>query len=211
MDRYKTTFQTYDKVTEVYQDKFMDMDLYNDTYDVFCQLIEKTNPAIFEIGCGPGNITRYLSRQRPDFRLEAVDVAPNMIRLAKANNPTASFQVMDCREIDLLNQQFDGIICGFCMPYLSKEECSELIKNCAQLLPVGGIFYFSVIEDDYSKSGYESGSTGDQVYVYYHEAPFLLDALEANHFEQKAVFRKAYSRADGTISTHLIVIAEKMG
>src|SRR5690606_38021251 len=100
MDRYQITFQTWDKVAEVYQDIFMDMALYNNTYDAFCSLIRNPNPRIFEIGCGPGNITRYLLSKRPDFKIEAIDIAPKMIKLAKTNNPQATFRVMDCREID---------------------------------------------------------------------------------------------------------------
>src|SRR5688572_20967975 len=140
MNRYQTTFQTWNKIAGIYQDKFMDLDLYNDTYDAFCNLIGKPNAAIFEIGCGPGNITKYLLTKRPDFKIEAIDVAPNMIELAKENNPTADFNVMDCREIDTLTKTYDGIICGFCLPYLSKDDVAKLIQDSANLLSGGGIF-----------------------------------------------------------------------
>ena len=41
---------------------------------------------VLEIACGPGNITKYISRLRPDFQITAIDLSPNMIELAKANN-----------------------------------------------------------------------------------------------------------------------------
>jgi hypothetical protein len=31
MDRYKETFETWNKVASLYQDKFMELDLYNDS------------------------------------------------------------------------------------------------------------------------------------------------------------------------------------
>src|SRR5215210_3775931 len=139
MDSYKITIEGFNKLASVYQDKFMNMDLYEDTYDSFCKLIEKYNAKIFEIGCGPGNITKYMCSKRPDFTIEAIDLAPNMIKLAKRNNPTANFKIMDCREIDNLTVKYDGIMCGFCMPYLSKEDCAKLIKDCSFLLYRGGI------------------------------------------------------------------------
>ncbi|TND06546.1 MAG: methyltransferase family protein [Bacteroidetes bacterium] len=211
MDRRKITFDTWNKVASIYQDKFMDLDLYNDTYDLFCRLIRKTDPRIFEIGCGPGNITRYLLSQRPDFKIEAIDMAPNMVKLAKENNPEAGFTVMDCREIDgLAAAGFDGIMCGFCMPYLSKEECAKLIGDCASLLNSGGIFYFSVIEDDYHKSGYETSSDGqDKAYVYYHEENYLQEALMKNGFESAGLTRKNYPKAGEVSSTHLVFITKK--
>ena len=119
MDNYQKTFETWNKVAELYQDKFMYLDLYNDTYDRFCELIEKPDPAIFEIGCGPGNITKYLLNKRPDFKIFAIDVAPKMIELARANNPTADFAVMDCRQIGSLRLKFDAIIpAGLAVIYL---------------------------------------------------------------------------------------------
>ena len=66
MDRYKETFDTWNRIAVLYQDKFMDLDLYNETYDYICDSISKVNPKILEIGCGPGNIAKYLLAKRPD-------------------------------------------------------------------------------------------------------------------------------------------------
>ena len=105
MDRYKETFDTWNKVASIYQDKFMDMALYNDTYDYICNSIAKPKAKLLEIGCGPGNITKYLLSKRPDFDIFGIDIAPNMIELAKKNNPTANFDIMDSRQINNLNQK----------------------------------------------------------------------------------------------------------
>ena len=95
MDNYKETFETWNKLASLYQDWFMDLDLYNDTYDFICNSITKENAKILDIGCGPGNITKYLLSKRPDFDIYGIDIAPNMIELAEKNNPAASFAVMD--------------------------------------------------------------------------------------------------------------------
>jgi len=210
MDSYQTTIDAYNKLASAYQDKFMHLQLYDDTYDIFCRLIEKVNPTVFEIGCGPGNITRYMLSKRPDFRIQAIDMAINMIRLAKENNPTADFTIMDCREIDKLTSKFDAIICGFCMPYLSKEDCAKLIKDCSLLLNTGGILYLSTIEGDYSRSGYETSSGGEyKLFVYYHQQDYLQEDLANNNFELIDLIRKDYQKSDGTPSTHMIFIAKK--
>ncbi|MFD2248078.1 class I SAM-dependent DNA methyltransferase [Pontibacter ruber] len=210
MDSYKITIETWDKLAAAYQDKFMDLDLYNDTYDLFCQLIQKPNARIFEIGCGPGNITRYILAKRPDFQVEATDAAPNMVELARENNPAAKFSVMDCRGIDKIHDRFDGVMCGFCMPYLSREDCVKLIRDTAGILNRGGIFYFSTIEGDYNQSGYETSSSGEnRMYVYYHQQDYLQQALKDNGFELVNLVRKGYEKADGTSATHLIFLAKK--
>lgn len=209
MEKYKTTFETWNKVAQTYQDKFMDMDLYDDTYDLFCRLVTAETPSIFEIGCGPGNITRYILSKRPDFDIQAIDIAPNMIKLAEANNPTARFTIMDCREIDTVNARFDGIVCGFCMPYLSKEDCAKLIKDCSALLNSGGVLYFSTIEGEYEQSGYEAASSGDKTYVYYHQADYLQELLKENGFDLVDLNRKSYPKGPGIISTHMIFLTRK--
>jgi ubiquinone/menaquinone biosynthesis C-methylase UbiE len=89
VDRYKETFDTWNKVARFYQEKFMDLDLYDDTYDTFCDEVNIENATILEIGCGPGNITKYILNKRPDFIIDGIDISPNMIELAKTNNPTA--------------------------------------------------------------------------------------------------------------------------
>lgn len=210
MDHYKDTFQTWDKLASSYQDRFMDLDLYNDTYDHFCTLVKKQGASIFEIGCGPGNITRYLLNKRPDFKVKATDVAPSMLALAKKNNPSVDVALMDCREIDKVQERYDGIVCGFCMPYLSREDSLKFIKDCSGLLPADGVLYFSTIEGDYKASGYETSGDGQyKVFVYYHEAGYLKQGLEEQDFTLVDFVRKPYTKADGTAAVHMIFIARK--
>lgn len=209
MDKYQITFKTWNKIASLYQEKFMEVDLYNDSYDTFCKAIKKNAPKILEIGCGPGNITKYLLNQRPDFQIKAIDVAPNMLQLAKVNNLSAEFEEMDGRNIDRLKENFDGIVVGFCMPYLSKEDCAKLIKDSFHLLNEKGILYFSFIEGDYEKSGYEVGSSGDKVFVYYHQEVDLKNVLKQHNFEVLQVLHKDYPKGDTEIQRHSIFIAKK--
>jgi SAM-dependent methyltransferase len=209
MDTYKITFETWNKVASLYQEKFMNLDLYNDSYDLFCQLIDKRNPDILEIGCGPGNITRYMVSTRPDFKIVAVDVAPNMINLAKINNPTVDFKIMDCRNMNTMVDKFDGIICGFCIPYLSVEDSSKLITDSSRLLNKDGVLYFSTIRGDYSQSGFEKASTGDSSYVYYYHEDHFQNELIKNGFRLVHLLQKDFPKSDGTYQINQIFIARK--
>lgn len=212
MDKYDKTIETYNKSAIRFQDKFMDMDLYNDAYQKFCnKLIEKENANIFEIACGPGNITKYLLSERPDFNILGIDLSPKMIELAKINNPTADFQLMDCREISKIDKKYDGIMCGFCLPYLSREESAKLISDSAGLLKPKGWIYISTMEGDYDKSGFETTSFSgqDKIYIHYHQADFLINALTKGGFIDIDLQRKDYPEQDGTFTTDMIFIAQK--
>lgn len=208
MNQTKIAVDIFNKLATGYQDKFMDVSLYHDSLDVFCNSIKKEKTEILELACGPGNITKYLLGKRPDFKIRGTDLAPNMIELAKLNNPTAHFELMDCRAITSLTKKYDGILCGFGLPYLSKEEAIQFIMNASLKLNKNGILYISTMEDDNSKSGFKTGSTGDKMYQNFHQADYLTTTLEENqlktvHFERKEYFYNNEKTID------LIIIASK--
>ena len=208
MDKYQITFETWNKIAQLYQDKFMDLDLYDDTYDSFCQQLRKPAPSILEIGCGPGNITRYLLSKVPDAKVYGIDIAPKMIELARINNPKARFELMDARMIDLLEAKYEAILCGFCLPYLSIEDVAKLLRDVSALLTMKGIIYLSCIEGDYEQAAYQEGSSGDRAYVYYYSENYLRADLEKNGFELTKVFRRTYKRGEGE-EVHLIILAKR--
>ena len=209
MDKYLETFETWNKVAQLYEDKFMDLDLYNDTYDKFCELLSKKRAAILEIGCGPGNITKYLLTKRPDFEILGTDISPNMIELAKKNCPTAKFELIDSRKIENITYKFDAIVCGFCLPYLSELDVEKFIIDCKNLLNEKGIIYLSFVEGENERSGYIKGSSGDRAYFYYHTLENLTHQLNYNHFKNQILMRKNYIKNDKTEEIHTIIIAEK--
>lgn len=209
MDRYKETFETWNKVAFLYQDMFMDLDLYNNTYDFICNHINKENPKILEIGCGPGNITKYLLSKRPDFDIYGIDIAPNMIELAKKNNPTANFAIMDGRQIDGIKSKYDGIVCGFCLPYMSQTDGQKLITDCYNLLNENGLIYISFVEGDPIESDFQTGSSGDKIYFYFHNLNELTEQLKKNYFEQINVFKVNYQKTKNKIDIHTIITAVK--
>ncbi len=208
MNQTKIAVDIFNKLATGYQEKFMDVSLYHDSLDVFCNSIKKEKTEILELACGPGNITKYVLEKRPDFKILGSDLAPNMIELAKINNPTANFELMDCRAIKSLSRKYDGILCGFGLPYLSKEEAIQFIKDVSQKLNESGILYISTMEDDNAKSGFKTGSTGDKMYQNFHQADYLSATLEKNEFKIIHLERKEYiHNEEKTID--LIIIAKK--
>jgi len=47
MDKYQVTVNTFNKLANKYQERYMEMDFYNDTYDQFCDFLTKKNATIF--------------------------------------------------------------------------------------------------------------------------------------------------------------------
>lgn len=198
--------EAFDKSAKIYQDKFMDVSLFAETFDLFCANITADNASILDIACGPGNIAKYLLDRRPNYQILGIDLSLNMLDLARNNNPTAKFQQMDCREIDKIEQKFDGITCGFCLPYLTREEAIELIVSASRLLKPDGVFYLSTMEEnDVSKSKYQISSAGDRVWVNYHQEDYLSKAFLENNFEVINLKRFISPDKDGLMITDLVL------
>ncbi|QFU22442.1 methyltransferase domain-containing protein [Shewanella eurypsychrophilus] len=209
MNKYQHTVSTFDKLAERYQDKYMDLSLYGDTFDTFIEqlrLIKATS--LFEMACGPGNITRLLHKHLPELSIFATDLSPNMVKLAQINNPTAVIEVMDCRKIAQIDDKFNAIMSGFCLPYLSKDDAKELIEACAALLLPNGVIYLSTMEDDYEKSKYSENSEGDKVYTHYHQAEHLSKLLKESGFEILKLIHKTSPAQQGSSEKDLFIIAQ---
>lgn len=209
MDKYKETFQTWNKVASLYQEKFMDLDLYNESYDFICDSVLKSNAKILDVGCGPGNISKYLLAKRPDFDILGIDVAPNMIELAKKNNPSAEFLVMDSRNSNEIESKFDAIVCGFCLPYLSESDTEKLVQDCYNLLNENGLLYISFVDGEPNKSGFQSSSSGDRVFFHFHDLKELQKQLKNSGFEKQNVIKVEYPKSENEVETHTIVISFK--
>lgn len=208
MDKYEITVNTFNKLADKYEAKYMDFDFYFDTYDTFCELVTITNAKIFEMGCGPGNISKYLLTKRPDYQIFGIDLAPKMVELARFNNPSAVFEVMDSRNITNVKDKFDAVICGFCTPYLSKSDVEVLISNARNMLNVGGVLHLSSMEDQDFRSGYQTSSAGDQVYIHYHQFEHFKKHLELNNFKIIEVQRKEFPVDSGEPTTDMFIYAE---
>lgn len=208
-DQYSETHHTWDKLAQRYEELFMELELYNDTYQRFCELLPGKDATALELGCGPGNITRRVLDINPGLKILATDVSENMIRLAKKNNPEAIVQVKDCRDLSTIDGMFGGIICGFVIPYLSAMDCQKLIADCSSKLTDDGVLYLSFVAGDYQRSGFVYGSTGDRTYFYFHEFDRVRQDLETNGLVLLEHIQKEYTRSETLSETHTILIAQK--
>lgn len=210
MDPYEETNATWNKIAPVYEDKFMNLAYFDETYEGFCSTLATENAQILEIGCGPGNITQKVIQLKPDVRIIATDVSRNMLDIAKKNNPTAEIEVLDARNISKLTTRFDGIIIGFCIPYLNDSDCKKLLSDCANLLENKGILYISFVAGEPEKSGFKMGSSGDRAYFYYHDINTIKSYLLAFHFRLLHHWSIDYPINETNNEVHTVLLFRKV-
>lgn len=208
-DQTPNVIRVFDSCSKEYQSKYMDISLYKESFDLFCASIKKDRANLLELGCGPGNITKYIAEKHPHYTILSTDISTNMLKLARKNVPGATFVEMDARNSANLNGTFDGIICGFCLPYLTKEEAVQLIHDTSDLLESEGILYLSLMEGLYSSSALTTSSSGEhELFIHFHEFEYLDQAIKAAGLFLLKTLRVEYV-TNGKDVTDLILVIKK--
>ena len=121
----------------------------SDNNNVYCKFLLRRIPPdcieSLEIGCGTGAFSRLLATRSK--RVLAIDLSPNMIRVAKARSQDFSnieFQVADVMKIDFPPDHFDSIVSIATLHHLPTEEMLSKMKRA--LKPDGTLIILDLYE-----------------------------------------------------------------
>lgn len=208
-DNYLITKRIFSTHAETYRTRFWDVSRYTASLNRFASSLP-ASARVLELGCGPGNVTSYLLNQRPDLSICATDFSPEMVSIAKEENPSCETRVLDVRDLGTLNRRFEGIVSGFVIPYLNEVDTRRFLCAAADALTDGGILYVSgMVESDTQRSGIRTNSAGDTVYMYYHRAYELCKWIHQAGFDIFLQTRHGYPAGDGTMTQDLAILARK--
>lgn len=212
MDKTALTIQTYDKSAHAFAQKFMNLDLYKEKLSSFCKLLQP-GAKILDLGCGPGNVAKFLLAANQGFTVLGIDLSEEMVKLARQNVPAdaVTFKVADIRQLEVAEAEYDAVIASFCIVHLNDEEAKRLLRDISGMLRNNGLLYLSCMEGN--KSGFESTSfsDGSQIFFNYYSEEFLRALLIENQLEVLEIARQDYPEVDGSITTDMIWFARKVG
>jgi trans-aconitate 2-methyltransferase len=63
--------------------------------DLIAQIPLEAPRAIYDLGCGPGNVTRLLAERWPGATVTGVDSSPDMLAKGRREAPGVAFQLAD--------------------------------------------------------------------------------------------------------------------
>lgn len=199
------TAQDFGQHANLYVEKYFDVDFYQDALKVFYK-ISNAHVNYLDIAYRPGNLTSRLLSQFPNTKVLGIDIADEMLVQAKKNNPTAKFKNISCSALASIEVSFDGILCGFVLPYLNKAETKELIHDVPEKLNTSGTLFLSGNLGEYKKSILRGPSSdkGPELYSFNYSKSFLENELSRNGFSVQNTFE--YQRQYDKFSTNEIAL-----
>jgi cyclopropane fatty-acyl-phospholipid synthase-like methyltransferase len=188
----------------------MDLELYKESFNYLVEHLPEKS-AVIELGCGPGNVIRYLSSQRSDIEFIGIDLAPAMIKAAEKVNPGHRFYVLDMRDLDIIANRVEGVIAAFSIPYILPGDLEKFFADCNKILKPGGLFYLSCMEGPEERSGFEKTSfTGeDEMHISYYQKEVVEKMMKLNDLEIVEFSSQDYPEMDGSVTTDLFYICKK--
>jgi SAM-dependent methyltransferase len=136
----QNTQASYDTVAPEYAEKFKDeMDdkpFDRDCLDRLAREVGDLGP-ICDLGCGPGQIARYLQRQGVDTL--GVDLSPQMIAEAKRLNPEIPFSQGNMLALPDSDNSWGGIAAFYCIIHIPREQIVDALREMKRVLKPGGV------------------------------------------------------------------------
>jgi len=91
---------------------------------------------VLEVGCGTGQITRWLADLVKPGKVVAADFSPAMLAQARGRGVDADFALMDiCRE-EPVQRQFDVVLCFHSFPHFRDQATA--LRQVRRLIKPGG-------------------------------------------------------------------------
>jgi len=137
---------------------------------------------VLEYGCGTGRNIGYLQEAFPDAKIVGTDVSAESLRLARANNPGAEFE-LERPDLDL--GRFDLIFIASVFHHIPPTERLAVMKSLATRLAPGG-----------SIDVFEHNPFNPVTRKIVNDCPFDADAVLLKPEELRRLFRHAGIRLE---------------
>ncbi|MCL5260643.1 MAG: malonyl-ACP O-methyltransferase BioC [Gammaproteobacteria bacterium] len=159
---------------------------------------------IYDLGCGTGNLTYSLAQHFNQAKTIGIDIASNMIKIAKANYAAVDLSFI-CEDIEHYLFNFENIDLVFSNLMLQWVNLANLLPKLQRALKPNGKLIFSIVG---ANSLYELKNSWEAIDQYPHVHNFisqktLKNLLLANEFHCYQFIRKLHTRFFPTCHTLL--------
>lgn len=141
MPENRTVLQeSYDRVAEDYAEQFFhELDNKPKDRELLADLVKRVGSAgrICDLGCGPGQIARYLRDCGGDAF--GLDVSAGMVAVARRLNPDIEFVQGSMLDFDLPDDALGGIAAFYSIIHIPREKVVDALREIKRVLRPNGL------------------------------------------------------------------------
>jgi SAM-dependent methyltransferase len=139
-DRLRAELQgSYDRVVDEYVKRFFDelekKPIDRELLDRFAESVRSSGP-VCDLGCGPGQIGRYLHDRRVE--VFGLDLSPAMVKMARRLNPNMEFKTGNMLSLDIADGALGGIAAFYSIIHIEREDVVRALGEMKRVLKSGG-------------------------------------------------------------------------
>jgi SAM-dependent methyltransferase len=145
MDKSGSDLQTsYDRVAAHYATEYFE-ELARKPLD--CQLLDEFANSmkgvgdVCELGCGPGQVARYLKDRGVNMR--GIDLSLEMVRVATRLNPDILFEQGDMLSLTLDDDSLAAIVLFYSIIHIKREDVTRALQEMHRVLTPGGRLFLT--------------------------------------------------------------------
>lgn len=130
---------------------------------LFAELVRDAGGGpVADVGCGPGHVTRHLA----DLGVDAfgVDLAPEMVALARRDHPDLRFEVGTMTDLDLADGSVAGVLAFWSVIHVPDEAVPQAFAEFRRVVRPGGPVLVGFHVGDGTRTTTE-GYTGRAIHV----------------------------------------------
>jgi SAM-dependent methyltransferase len=177
-DVCRVSVATFSAVAGRYAEKYFDLDVYDPYLERFEKRIGIRGASVLDVACGPGTVSAYLAKVRPDLKLVGIDLAEGMIQQARLRVPSAEFHLEDCRRIKDFGRTFDAAAFAFGLSYLTDDDVRRFFDSLNATVSESAVRYLATMTGEPRRSGIQSTADGHRVYLQYRSSNDVAQLVE---------------------------------
>jgi ubiquinone/menaquinone biosynthesis C-methylase UbiE len=162
----------HDALAELYADRLADaldrMPAERAVLDLFCELVlaAGVGTAVADVGCGTGRLAPYLAAR--GLAPRGVDLSPEMVRVARRDQPGFDFDVADVRDLPFADASLAGVVGWYSLMYLAPGDRAAAFDELARVVAPGGylVTAFKAGDGELRRGGRSTG-LGVEFDLYY--------------------------------------------
>lgn len=145
MQDQRNVIDCYNKTAAHYADKFVNELEHKHLDRVLLRAFiaeNKHKGTLLDLGCGPGQTTRFLSDNGASD-IVGTDLVPAMVTTAKKLHPHLHFEQADMLQLPYPNQHFGSAIAFYSIVHFDDNQLQTALREVRRVLVRGGDFLFA--------------------------------------------------------------------